>query len=256
MVETINGQEIKIITSFELKEKIKNEPQINVHFSGLKMLDTLTGGFNAGQVVAVTGFTKCGKTSFCQTLTSNYSMSGHGCLWFSYEMSNLEFIRKYGDNVPLYTLPEELQSTSIEWIEKAIIKAKEKHLVDFVFIDHLHYLVPMTGHQNLSTLIGYAMRGLKKLSIKHSLVVFILAHTGQPKSDPKHSLDLSDIRDSSFVAQESDFVLGISRPPLSEVDSTVNTDTSAKLRILANRRTGHRGIINLDYSSGFYKEVM
>ena len=97
------------------------------------------------------------------------------------------------------------------------------------------------------------MRELKKMSIRHDVVIFIIAHTGKVNGEAKPSLD--SIRDSSFVAQESDFVLMISRPDIDEDNQEANNDNKSKLRVLANRRTGRRGCIDMIYQDNMFKEV-
>lgn len=243
----------KVVTSFELRNKYASEKQPPLIVSGFHRLDAITGGFSEGQLVVMSGWTKCGKTSYCQTLTQKYSFQGIGCLWFSYEVPTREFLTRFPNGqVPLFYLPAMLKETTLDWIEKRIVEAKAKYDTKIVFIDHLHFLVPM-GAQNMSGLIGQVMRELKKMAIRNNVVIFILAHTTKIRSDEKPSLE--HMRDSSFVAQEADVVLMISRPHFDEDDEKANNDRSAKMRVLANRRTGTRGTIEMTYEENQYVEI-
>ena len=243
----------KIVASTELHSRLNAISNIEIKYlSHIHTLDELTEGFQSGEVVTMSGRTKCGKTSFCQTLTYNYAVQGISCLWFTYEIPVRYFLAKF-PSLPLFYLPETLTDTSLDWIEKRIVEAKLKYDTKVVFVDHLHYLIPMSQQANVSILIGGVMRELKKMSIRHDVVIFIIAHTGKVNGEAKPSLD--SIRDSSFVAQESDFVLMISRPDIDEDNQEANNDNKSKLRVLANRRTGRRGCIDMIYQDNMFKEV-
>ena len=97
------------------------------------------------------------------------------------------------------------------WLEKKIAETNQTHNVKVVFIDHLHYVVPMlTGDLKKSDAIGDTMRRLKQIAVKYNIVIFLMAHTKQPKDQLAPTL--GDLRDSSFVGQESDAVYVIHRP--------------------------------------------
>jgi replicative DNA helicase len=74
----------------------------------------------------------------------------------------------------------------------------------------------------------------------------LIAHTTKVKFDAEP--DLSAIRDSSFISQEADTVLMIWRKRKLEMSN------EATLAVLANRRTGHNGIINLLLKDGRFQE--
>ncbi len=248
---TYDGDD-SIVSSTEMSKMLANRPPVIRYKSEIKDLDDITDGFGEGQLVALSGWTKCGKTSFCQTLTYNYALQGFACLWFTFELSDHEFLTKYGNSLPLFFMPKRLIPYDIPWIEKRIIEAKIKHDIKVVFIDHLHFLVNLNTHHNLSTEIGKVIRQLKTMAIDHKLVIFILAHTSKPK--PGQPPSITDMRDSSFIAQESDVSLIISRKDIDEKDPDSYLDTTAKLRICANRHNGKRGIVKLNYRDGFYKQ--
>lgn len=252
----------RIISSFEVQEKLKNDKTPIIRYlSKINKLDALTEGFAPGEVIVVSGRTKCGKTSWCQTLTWHYAEQHIPSLWFTYEIPVRQFFKKFpgGQDVPLFFLPMALSGSSLEWIERRIIESKLKHDVKIVFIDHLHYLVPMST-QNMSILIGHTMRELKKMAIRHNILIFLIAHTSKAKGDATKDKNdkpgLEELRDSSFVGQESDFVLMISRPYYDEDDPDVNADKSATLQVLANRWNGLRGSVHMIYENHTFKEVM
>jgi replicative DNA helicase len=115
--------------------------------------------------------------------------------------------------------------------------------------------MPMTYQGNVSLMIGSIMRELKKIAIRHSLVIFIIAHTEKIRAeDTKPSL--AWIRDSSFVVQESDDVIIINRQDFDEDEPICNQNNESSLWILKNRREGLRGKVNLKYVDKLFIEVL
>jgi hypothetical protein len=218
-----------IISSHELKLKLaaqaEERPLVSVK-SKLPSLDDAVQGFQDGELYAVSGPTKHGKTLLCQTLTRNFSEQHIYSLWFSYEVTPRGFINCFEDKLPLFYLPDGLVARSMEWVEKKILEGLDKFNTRVVFIDHLHFLFDLVAKQNMSLTIGSVVRRLKTLAVTHKLVIFLLCHTEKVKKD--EICTYASIRDSSFVSQESDSVFIIERT--GEVEGV--------LRVEFHRRTG------------------
>jgi hypothetical protein len=220
-----------IISSFELREKLASQgdqkPLVNIH-SGIPSLDMAIENFHDGELIAVSGPTKNGKTLFCQTITRNISAQQYFALWFSYEVTPRGFINCFdGDDLPLFYLPDGLKARSMEWIEGKILEGLKQYNTRVIFIDHLHYLFDLVQKSNVSLTIGSVVRRLKALAVTHKLVIFLLCHTTKPGGEGGE-LSYMSIRDSSFVSQESDTVFMIQR----------TGDKTGQLRIEFHRRTG------------------
>jgi replicative DNA helicase len=202
----------RIVTSHEFYEEVKKLPVEKRYNFGIGSVDKITEGFTQGDLIVVSGFTGHGKTSICQTISYNLSQDDIPTLWFSFELSARQFFNKYKDKtVPLFYMPKRNKPYDLEWLDKKIAESKEKFGAKVVFIDHLHYIVPMLGGElKKSDLIGDTMRRLKQMAVKYEVVIFLMAHTKQPKDQLAPTL--GDLRDSSFVGQESDAVYIIHRP--------------------------------------------
>src|SRR3990167_2250336 len=202
--------EDKVISSSEMKQILEDNPVNVVSFkSGFGQIDALTEGFEGGELTIVTGATKMGKTTFCQTITKNIADDGVRSLWFSYEMPVRQFLAKFGDNLPIFYLPQELKGRIIPWVESRIWEAKLKYDIKAVFIDHLHFLVDLAKLRNPSLEIGAIVRGIKRIAMAHNIVIFLIAHLTKVKFDQEPTIDT--VRDSSFIIQDSDSVLMIYR---------------------------------------------
>ena len=198
-------REDRVITSKQAWEELEEErkkPKIRL-MSKIPTLDNYLDGFRSGDLVVMSGLTKQGKTSFCQTLTYNFSKQNISCLWFSYEMAQLEFMEKFGEELPFFTMPAKLKGNSINWLEERIVESIAKYNTKVVFIDHLHFLLDMSfigqgKGSNTSLIIGGIMRELKKIALYREITIVLIAHTTKVKFDADPSL--SDIRDSSFIS--------------------------------------------------------
>lgn len=182
--------------------------------TGLSQLDSSTDGFQAGEMVVITGPTGNGKTLFADSIGQR--LMRHQKInigWLSFEVPAMQMLAKYQEaydstELGLY-VPLELVVGDFDWLRKKCLEAKIRHKCEAIIIDHLHFVVDMNTHQNMSLNIGAVMRRIKQeIAIAMNLVVFIIAHQGQ-KKDAEPSID--NIRDSSFIAQEADMVFVVFR---------------------------------------------
>lgn len=247
----------KIYDYFELAEKIISMPIVpKVPTCFPDFDDVLDGGFQPGELAVLSGPTKNGKTTLAQTMTYfQASQNKTPSLWFTLEMSWQELTRKFMEmdwiyrdggspqHIPIF-YPIDNRSLSLEWVEEQIKRAKEEHGVKMVFIDHLHFLIPMadSAKGNVSFLVGATVRAIKQIAVRNEITIVLIAHT--KKLDVKETPDINSLRDSSFIAQESDFTIIVWRERL-QPDKGANvldyqevyTDRTF-VSVEANRRNG------------------
>lgn len=252
-------EEDKVISSLEAKKNIdklikEGKEQVLIK-SRYRELDKIIDGFREGNLIVVSGPTGHGKTTWCQNVTENIIKDDVKSLWFSYEVPVDEFLEKFEENIPLFYLPKTLKSNTIVWIEQRIIESIVKFGTKVVFIDHLNYIIDTNTFDksiNSSYQIGVLMRELKKIAIRWKIVIFLMAHLKQPQIDKAPTL--SDLRDSSFIAQESDYVFILWRKIEENTIPPILLDESI-LSVQKNRRTGKMGNIALDFKNGRLKEL-
>ncbi len=257
-LEALQGYEGEdhIITSEEAWEDLEEErkKETTKFFSKISTLDKFLDGFREGDLVVISAPTKMGKTTLAQSFTLSFSEQDASCLWFSYELTTREFLEKFGEPIPYFTLPKSLKGNSLDWIEERIIESISKYGTKIVFIDHLHFLLDMSNlamRGNASLIIGDIMRKLKGIALKWNLCIVLIAHTTKISFDKEP--ELSDIRDSSFISQEADTTLMIWR--LKEKETGFYGDRAC-LSLVANRRTGKVGKIILQLKNNrFYEET-
>lgn len=218
----------KIVTSYDMKAAIEQMPKVTPVASQLSRLDKYTGGFLPGELIAISGPRKAGKTLFAQTLTVNFAKQDVMSLWFSYELSSREFINRFPGELPVFVMPAKMKANSLEWLRNRVLEGLVKYGIKMVFIDHLHYLFDLAKMRNTSIEIGQVIRTLKMLAVELNIVIFLMCHMA--KLDPYQEPSDDNIRDSSFVSQESDAGIMVWRD--------VKTDTESWLKICFHRRTG------------------
>lgn len=237
--------EDKVISSIEFKKEIDEKrlaPTVKID-SGIPDLDKLIDGFQAGEVIVVSGPTKQGKTSLSHLFTKNFEEQGVSSLWFSFEVTAGQLFEKFALAKEFF-LPRKLKQKSLSWIEDRVIEAKAKFNTRVVFIDHLHYIVDMEKlNHNASIEIGTVMRTLKSMAVDLNIVIFLMAHMTKTKYDERPTED--GLRDSSFITQEADKTLLVwrERKKTTKGKDKGSYDFSGKtLLIISNdRRSGTMG---------------
>jgi replicative DNA helicase len=223
-------------------EKRKNPFKL---MTKIPKLDDIIDGFRDGNLVVVSGPTGNGKTLLCQTLTDTFTKDETNCLWFSYEVPIAEFVEKF-DVVPTFFVPKQMKGNTMEWIEKKVVEGIAKHDTKVIFIDHLHYLFDISAIGrgiNSSIAIGGIMRELKKIAIKWNVIIFLVAHIGKTITNEAPGLDA--IRDSSFIAQEADLIVMVSRYKTKDKNDSLIYKDESRISVEKNRRTGKTGWIDV-----------
>jgi archaellum biogenesis ATPase FlaH len=216
--------------------------------TGFEAFDkNMLGGFKEGDLVVITAPTGHGKTTFAQSLTCNIAKTNVPVLFFSFEVMIGNIWKRFEEmgmsKKSVVYSPLKISNGTIEWIEKRILEGIKKYNVRMVVIDHLGFLLPKKqGYDNqmssnYSAFLGGICRDLKTLAIKNNLVILLLAHV--KKTDKP---TINDIRDSSGIAQESDYVFILERQLMTQkkggdmIDMQYSDDTV--ITLAKNRLTG------------------
>jgi len=250
--------EYRIIKQSESLEEIKKRDgkNIEVFLTKIPTLDKYTGGFRKGQLIVISAPTGQGKTSFCQTLTEEFYLQGYKCLWFTFEVPLVEFAEKFKE-IPEFYVPRRLKEASLDWLQLRMREGIAKYGTEIIFIDHLHFLLDfkmLARATNTSTLIGMIMRELKKFAIKYGVTIFLVTHLKKTRIEDDPNID--DLRDSSFIAQESDVVMIMWRDKQKDASEAGGWryTNMARLLITKNRRTGRLGGVSLTYNNNKFSE--
>jgi replicative DNA helicase len=185
-------------------------------------------------------------TLLAQSFTVNFSKQKEYPGWFSYEVPARQFLDQFS-SLPLFYLPQKNKAQDFNWLQERCLEAYFKYNTRVFFIDHLHYLIDMARIKNPSLDIGTIVRRIKRFAVDNDFVIFLLAHIGKNESE---DLSYRDLRDSSFISQESDCVIMIKRTPK-------EGQNTARARVEFHRRTGvMERIVNLEKKNGYLCEVI
>ena len=220
--------------------------------SGLSKLDLITEGFWEGNVVVISGPTKEGKTTFCQTLTMNFTKKGYKCLWFPFDTPGEELISRFSKEIEIYLPKKNPSAKKVDWIEQKIIEGIAKFGTRIIFIDHLAMLTRATdNNNNYSTELSSIMMELKQIAIRWRVIIFLNHHIRKIQADivPLYS----DLKDSAGVAQDSDMVIMIWRKK-EKRDGVIYHLDKAAIAVQTNRRTGKTGVISVIHKGDHFEE--
>jgi replicative DNA helicase len=256
-LKNYNGED-RLVSSNDMHEALKQTPQTPQLKFGIENLDYYTNGFATGELVTVTGYSGFGKTTFCQTLISNLARQGMAVTFISYEVPYRQLFRHFPDPLPNFFIPKKNKPYDLEWLAKKIQEGIDKFEARVVFIDHLHYVIGIDDTDDrtrYTNRVGHVMRTLKQMTKDLDVAIFLCAHTKQPPDMSKvpTAPTMSSLRDSSWIAQESDAVYAIHRQPQKlkgwssrKYDFTNNTE----VHIIKQRETGVMGkMVLLTYAS-------
>ena len=220
--------EDKVVSAYNLSLSFSARERFTLNVkSGIPSLDSYCNGFRDGELITISGKTKNGKTLLAQSLSHHFSEQEQHPLWFSYEVPAKQFIGQF-DEMPTIFMPSKLKANAMDWLEERIMESFVKYNTRIVFIDHLHYLFDIQRSRNPSLDIGAIIRRLKIIAVQNEFIIFLLCHTSKAKDENE---TYESIRDSSFVAQESDCVIMVKRTP-------AEGETYARARVEFHRRTG------------------
>jgi hypothetical protein len=237
----------KVVTSYELRDKLlaeKKTPHVSVK-SNMPGIDHACQGFQDGELIIISGPTKNGKTLLAQTFTVNFSKQKEYAGWFSYEVPARQFLDQF-PMLPMFYMPQKNKAADFEWFMTRCLEAYFKYNTRIFFIDHLHYLIDMARVKNPSLDIGVIVRKIKRFAVDNDFIIFLLCHVGKNTGD---DLSHKDLRDSSFIAQESDCCIMVKRTPK-------EGQNRAKARVEFHRRTGiMEWSVTLEKQFGLLKEI-
>lgn len=239
----------RVVSSVAFAAMLESLPPVRKHLTGFPRLDAAIEGFEVGELIVISGPTAMGKTLLCDSIVSNMNVKDERSVFFTFEVTPRKFIENHKEPRTCLYLPLEHYGSNLTWLAERAQEAIEKYEVRAVFIDHLHYIIDMHSKNNMSLEIGATMRFLKRdIAIALNIPVFIVCHASKVPVGQKMTMD--HLRDSSFVAQEADTVLLVSRRYDKDVFGK-NIEGSmlqglAAVSVAKARRTGTMGLkINL-----------
>jgi replicative DNA helicase len=249
--------------------------------SGFDDLDTITGGFQGGNLIILAARPSMGKSALMANFAENAALeSKKAVALFSLEMSESELAQRFiasqasirGDDlrkgkVPPSRWPKILQASnrlaeSPLYIDDSSdlsvldVRAKARRLAQqnadglgLILIDYLQLMRASGAVENRVEQIGQISRGLKTLARELEVPVIALSqlNRGVEQRTDKRPV-LSDLRESGSIEQDADLVMFIYRDEYYHEDS--EKEGIADL-IISKHRNGGLGTVELAFQKEF-----
>jgi replicative DNA helicase len=249
--------------------------------SGFDDLDSITGGFQPGNLIILAARPSMGKSALMANFAENAALdSNKAVALFSLEMSEGELAQRFvasqasirGDDlrkgkVPPSRWPKILQATnrlaqSPLYIDDSSdlsvldVRAKARRLLQqhadglgLILIDYLQLMRASGNVENRVEQIGQISRGLKTLARELQVPVIALSqlNRGVEQRTDKRPV-LSDLRESGSIEQDADLVMFIYRDEYYNDDS--DREGIADV-IISKHRNGGLGVVELAFQKEF-----
>lgn len=243
----------RVVSSEELIEFVKNQPEKAKFYTGFKILDEKMEGFTTGESIFLTGITKHGKTSMCMELSARF-VDQHP-LWLSFEEKAVDLVRKFHAKTgtfPVFYTPRRNEFPTLSWVEKRIVEAKAKYDSKVVFIDHIGFIsdAEVKGGETEASRLERISRAIHSLAVRWDVLIVLMGHLTKVRTD--QNPDIENIKGSSAMAQESDLTIILWRRT-QRIDGRIEIMDDTNLSLQANRR-GKSGNVEFVYENGRFQE--
>jgi replicative DNA helicase len=253
--------------------------------SGFNSLDDFLGGFQRSDLVVVAGRPSMGKTSLALNIARNAAVEHNACVaMFSLEMSRDSLVERLlssearvnSRKIRLHMETQDEEKRIMDamgilseapiyiddspQVKVAEMRSKAKRLnfdrpINLIIIDHLGLIQGDSRMDNRVQEISYITRSLKILARELNLPVVVVSQLSRATEQREsRKPQLSDLRDSGSIEQDSDVVLFIYRDDyyFTPEDWAVrhpNEEYPAGLAdvIIAKHRNGPTGEIKLRF---------
>jgi replicative DNA helicase len=249
--------------------------------SGFEDLDTITGGFQPGNLIILAARPSMGKSALMANFAENAALgSGKAVALFSLEMGEGELAQRFiasqasikGDDLRKGKVPQsrwgKILQASSRLAESGLyvddssdlsvldVRAKARRLAQqhadglgLILIDYLQLMRAGGDVENRVEQIGQISRGLKTLARELEVPVIALSqlNRGVEQRTDKRPV-LSDLRESGAIEQDADLVMFIYRDEYYDKES--EREGIADL-IIAKHRNGGLGTVELTFQKEF-----
>jgi replicative DNA helicase len=251
--------------------------------SGFKDLDEITGGFQAGNLIIIAARPAMGKSALVCNIAENAAVQhGRPVALFSLEMAEAELAQRFvasqarikGEELRKGRVKEErwpkilsasqrLAAAAL-WVDDSSdvglleIRAKARRLhnkcpngLGLIIIDYLQLMRTDSRYDSRVTAVGELSRGLKILARELGVPVIALSQLSRAvEQRPDKRPQLSDLRESGNLEQDSDLVMFIYRDEYYNEDSERLGEADL---IIAKHRNGAVGKVTLTFQKEYPK---
>lgn len=239
--------------------------------SGFDELDYVTCGWQPEDLIILAARPSVGKTAFALKLARNAAeKSGKSVGFFSLEMKDKKLIQRllasesriwlwkimnarmeesdmkklYADGVkPLSQMPILVDETNGLNIQEFRTKARRmvhKHNVGIIFVDYMQLMTAPAHIINREQQVSYISKQLKEAAKELGIPIVALSQLSREIEKGKgREPQLSDLRESGSIEQDSDLVMFLWQPDLAEITANLELTDCVYTAIKKHRNGAH-----------------
>jgi len=249
--------------------------------SGFRDLDEITGGFQPGNLIIIAARPAMGKSALVCNIAENASVeSNKPVALFSLEMAEAELAQRFvasqarikGEELRKGRVAEKRWQSILRasqrlasaplWVDDSSdvgmleIRAKARRLhsqlddgLGLIIVDYLQLMRTDSRYDSRVTAVGELSRGLKILARELSVPVIALSQLSRAvEQRPDKKPQLSDLRESGNLEQDSDLVMFIYREDYYDEESERQGEADL---IIAKHRNGAVGKVTLTFQKEY-----
>ena len=270
--------------AIDLMEKISIDPNANAGVKvGFPMLDKITNGFKAGELIIIAARPGIGKTTLAVNFAINAALKyNKSVAMFDLEMSSLQVAQRFicstgriamdmvkggtkDNNVwaTLFETKKILENSNIYIDDTTTItpseilskcrKLKAQSGLDMIIIDYLQLMKSERAgkESNRQQEVADLTRSIKLAARELGVPILLLSQLNREseKRSDKTPM-LSDLRESGSIEQDADIVMFIADVASEGVQET-NDDAIDYSLVIAKHRNGMRGTIPIKWKSEY-----
>ena len=264
----------------QIEKLFNNKGEITGVGSGFTDLDSMTSGFQSGDMILIAARPSMGKTTFSLNIAENAALrEGKSVVIFSLEMpkeqlaykllcseANVDMLKlrtgnlddKDWENIARATGPlskakiyiDDTAGVTVMEMRSKCRRLKMEYGIDLILIDYLQ-LMSGSSSENRQQEVSEISRSIKALAKEMECPVIALSQLSRaPEQRADHRPMLSDLRESGSIEQDADLVMFLYR------DEYYNKETEDKNMaecIVAKHRNGPVGTVKMAFLGALSK---
>lgn len=272
--------------AFEQVEKLfDKKTQVTGVPTGFSDLDMKTAGFQPSELIIIAGRPGMGKTAFALNIARNAAIDERIPVGiFSLEMSKEQVVQRLlsseaevdsnrirtgwlreSDWPKLTNAAGHLSEAPIFIDDSATISAielrakarrlKAEHNIGMVVIDYLQLISGRSRSENRQQEVSEICRSLKAMAKELKVPVVALSQLAR-RTEERERPQLSDLRESGAIEQDSDVVIFLYRPGYYQVRKAGGSDPERDTKtevIIAKQRNGPTGTVEMAFLREYVK---
>ena len=219
------------IKNFLAKEKLINDDEGENFLTEWNSFNQILRKFRRGELMVLSGISGVGKTTLALNYAVHLAKNKVPVLFWCLEMpirdllmkvvcsenkcklEDVKDVEEAVQKLPLY-FSTEYTDLSLQKVEKLVTDSISRYGIKVLVFDNLHFL---ERGDDANKRVSEATKMFKMLALKYKISIILVSHLRKRIGKTAESFDLDDLKGSSSIHQDSDFVLFLYRRKLANL---------------------------------------